>query len=327
MRKLLKPLLPPVAFMLVSFRAAPLPPKDTHGVAVVSHPADRRVDITIDGEPFTSYLYPESAEKPVLYPIRSASGTIVTRGYPLEPRPGEHTDHPHHVGHWFNYGDVNGYDFWGNSTETPAHLKPKTGVIVQKAITRASGGEKKGELAITADWIIPDGTVLIHEQTRFVFAGAPGVRTIDRSTTWTAASTAVTFNDTKEGAFGVRVARSLESPEGRYLGSDGKTGDHVWGTRGPWVGLVGDVDGKPVTIAILNHPSSHAYPTYWHARGYGLFAANPIGQHAYDPTQPTRTLTLQPGKSVTFKYRILIRDAHLGGDQLQQEQARYASER
>jgi hypothetical protein len=93
------------------------------------------------------------------------------------------------------------------------------------------------------------------------------------------------------------------------------------------VGLVGDVDGKPITIAILNHPSSHAYPTYWHARGYGLFAANPIGQHAYDPNQPTRTLTLQPGKSVTFKYRILIRDAHLGGDQLQQEQARYASER
>jgi hypothetical protein len=231
------------------------------------------------------------------------------------------------VGHWFNYGDVNGYDFWGNSTETPANLKPKTGVIVQKSITRASSGDAQGELAVTADWVIPDGTILIHERTQFVFAGGPGVRTIDRVTTWTAANAAVTFNDTKEGAFGVRVARSLESPDGHYVGSDGKTGDDVWGTRGPWVGLVGDVEGKPITIGILNHPSSQAYPTYWHARGYGLFAANPIGQHAYDPNQPTRTLTLQPGKSATFKYRILIRDAHLDAGELQRENSRYASEK
>ncbi|MEO8522449.1 MAG: PmoA family protein, partial [Acidobacteriota bacterium] len=278
------------------------------GVTVVSRPADHRVDIAIDGQPFTSYIYPQSLEKPVLYPIRSASGLIVTRGYPLEPRPGERADHPHHVGHWFNYGDVNGYDFWGNSSETPANLKAKTGVIVQKAITRAAGGAKQGELGVTADWVIPDGSVLLHEQTRFVFAGAPGTRTIDRTTTWTAADKAVTFADTKEGAFAIRVARSLDSPTrqrdafvgadgtrgapkpddnagvtGKYLASTGASGDDVWGTTGPWMGLTGDVDGKPVTIAILNHPSSTNYPTYWHARGYGLFAANPIGRHAYDP--------------------------------------------
>ena len=313
--------------VLFSSGAATLPREDNSRVSIVSRPADRRVDIAIDGQPFTSYIYPESAEKPVLYPIRSASGAIITRGYPLEPRAGEHTDHPHHVGHWFNYGDVNGYDFWGNSSETPADLKPKTGVIVHKSITRAQSGDTQGELAVTADWVIPDGTVLIQERTLFVFAGGPGLRTIDRTTTWTAAKTTVTFNDTKEGAFGVRVARSLESPDGHYIGSDGKTGDDVWGTRGPWVGLVGDVDGKPVTVVILNHPSSQAYPTYWHARGYGLFAANPIGQHAYDPKQPVRTLTLQPGQSATFKYRILIRDAHLAAADLQQENARYASEK
>ena len=315
------------ALVLLSIGATALPHEDSPRVEVVSRPADRRVDIAIDGQLFTSYLYPQSAEKPVLYPIRSASGEVVTRGYPLEPRAGEHTDHPHHVGHWFNYGDVNGYDFWGNSSETPADLKPKTGVIVHKSIARAQGGDRSGELAVTADWVIPDGTVLIREQTQFVFAGGPGVRTIDRTTTWTAGKTAVTFNDTKEGAFGVRVARSLENPEGHYIGSDGKTGDDVWGTRGPWVGLVGDVDGKPITIAIMNHPSSQAYPTYWHARGYGLFAANPIGQHAYDAKQPVRTLMLQPGQSATFRYRILIRDAHLAAADLQRENARYASEK
>ena len=322
----------------------------TEGVTVVSRPADRRVDIAIDGQPFTSYIYPQSFEKPVLYPIRSAAGLTVTRGYPLDPRPGERADHPHHVGHWFNYGDVNGYDFWGNSSETAANLKPKTGVIVQKAIVRAAGGSKSGELSVDADWVIPDGTVLLHEQTRFIFTGGAGTRTIDRTTTWTAADQPITFNDTKEGAFGIRLARSLDSPvqqrdafvgadgkrgppkpddnvgvTGRYIGSDGKTGDDVWGTTGPWMGLTGDVDGKPVTIAIFNHPSSVNYPTYWHARGYGLFAANPIGRHAYDPKQPERTLTLQPGKSATFRFLILVRDAHLGRDELQQIQTEFAN--
>jgi methane monooxygenase PmoA-like len=321
-------------------------------VEIVNRATDQRVDISIDGQPFTSYIYPQSLEKPVLYPIRSAAGVVVTRGYPLEPRPGERADHPHHIGHWFNYGDVNGYDFWGNSSETPPNLKPKTGVIVHKAITRAAGGDKSGELSINADWVIADGTVLLREQTRFIFAGAPGVRTIDRTSTWTAADKAISFNDTKEGAFGIRVARSLDSPvkqqdafvdadgkrgapkaddnvgvTGRYIGSDGKTGDDVWGTTGAWMGLTGTVDGKPVTIGILNHPSSANYPTYWHARGYGLFAANPIGRHAYDPKQPERVLTLEPGKSATFRYRILIRDAQLSRDQLQQEQARFDKEK
>ena len=93
---------------------------DDRGVTVTSRESDRRVDVTIDGRPFTAYIYPTTLEKPVLYPIRSADGTLVTRGYPLDPRPGERTDHPHHVGHWFNHGDVNGYDFWGHSSETPA---------------------------------------------------------------------------------------------------------------------------------------------------------------------------------------------------------------
>jgi hypothetical protein len=325
MRKPLVALVAVVALLSLG-AAAGFSRQDARRVTVASRPADNRVDISIDGQPFTSYLYSGSFEKPVLYPIRSASGVVVTRGYPLEPRPGEHTDHPHHVGHWFNYGDVNGFDFWGNSSETPANLKPKTGVIVHKTMTRAASGTT-GELGVTADWVIPDGTVLLHEQTQFVFGGAPGVRTIDRTSTWTAADKAVTFNDTKEGAFGIRVARSLESPAGLYIGSDGKTGDGVWGTRGPWVGLVGDVEGKPITIAILNHPSSTDYPTYWHARGYGLFAANPIGRHAYDPNQPVHTLTLEPGKSATFRYRILIRDAHLGAEELRQEDTRYAGER
>jgi hypothetical protein len=320
-----------------------------HAVTVTDRPAERRVEVAVDGRPFTSYLYTQSLQKPVLYPIRSAGGAVVTRGYPLEPRPGERADHPHHVGHWFNYGEVNGYDFWGHSDATPAANKPKMGTIVHKAVIRAAGGAERGELAVTADWMVADGATLLREETRFVFSGGPGHRAIDRTTTWTAADKPVTFTDTKEGAFGIRVARALDHPSkspevlvaadgkgterrvdasgptGRYIASDGKTGEDVWGTRGPWMGLTGTVDGQQVTLAIFDHAGNHGHPTYWHARGYGLFAANPIGQHGYDPSQKPVTLTLQPGESVTFRHRILVRDEHMTVDDLNREHDRFAA--
>lgn len=301
-------------------------------VQLVDRPDERRVDVLVGGQPFTSYLHPATLEKPVLYPIRSARGVIVTRGYPLEPRAGEPADHPHHVGHWFNFGDVNGFDFWGHSSATPASQRPKMGSIVHTATVRASSGAGRGELLVRADWRLPDASVLLREDTRFVFAGGPSRRAIDRETTWTAAGRAVTFNDTKEGAFGIRVARGLELPStkpgaggtGRYFGSDGTTGEAVWGTRGPWMALTGTVEGAPVTLAILDHPSNHGAPTYWHARGYGLFAANPFGRHAFDPKQPTATFTLQPGQSMTFRHRILVNDGVLSADDLRREHTAFA---
>lgn len=321
-------------------------------VTVTDRPADHRVDVLVGGRPFTSYRYPGSLQKPVLYPIRSAGGTVVTRGYPLEPKPGERADHPHHVGHWFNYGDVNGYDFWGHSDATPEASKPRMGTIVHKAITHIGSGTDRGELGVTADWVVPGGSILLHEETRFVFSGGERRRVVDRVTTWAAADQAVTFADTKEGAFGIRVARALDHPSktpevlvsaanvketerrldttgatGRYIGSDGKAGEEVWGTRGAWMGLTGVVDGQPVTVAIFDHPSNHGHPTYWHARGYGLFAANPLGRQGYDPAQPPATLTLQPGQSVTFRHRILVEDGHLDAAGLEGEQARFAGSR
>jgi hypothetical protein len=299
---------------------------ETPQLQVVDRPAAHRVDVLVDGQPFTSYLYPRTLEKPVLFPLRTAAGVIVTRGFPLEPRPGEAADHPHHVGHWFNFGDVDGFDFWGHSTATPAANKPKMGVIVHKAVAAASGGAGRGELTARADWMIPDGTVLIEEETRFVFTAGPQRRAIDRETTWRAASRAVTFNDTKEGAFGIRVARGLELPSGgRYQGADGTTGEAVWGTRGPWMMLSGMVEGKAVTLAILDHPANHGYPTYWHARGYGLFAANPFGRHAFDPKQGEAKFTLQPGQSMTFRHRILVQDGALSATDLEAESRRFGS--
>jgi hypothetical protein len=182
------------------------------GVQLVVKEADRRVDVLVDGKPFTSYIWPTTLKKPVLYPLRTSAGTVVTRGFPLEPRPGERVDHPHHVGLWLNHGDVNGFDFWNNSDAIPAKDAAKYGTIVHRAIKSAKGGADKGELAVTEDWTTPDGKTLLREDTTYVFRGGPGLRSIDRITTLTALDQKVTFHDSKEGMIGLRVARELEQP-------------------------------------------------------------------------------------------------------------------
>src|SRR5438552_19094055 len=130
-------------------------------VAVAPNEAARRVDITIDGKPFTSYIWPERIKKPVLYPIRSASGTPVTRGWPLDPRPGERVDHPHHVGLWLNYENVNGIDFWNNSDAIKPADAPKMGTILHRRIVDAKSGSDRGELVTDSDWVLHDGKVIL----------------------------------------------------------------------------------------------------------------------------------------------------------------------
>src|SRR4051794_22464777 len=180
-------------------------------VTVVRAEKDRRVDILIGGQPFTSYTWPVRLKKPVLYPIRTASGTLVTRGFPLDPRPGERVDHPHHVGLWFNYGDVNGFDFWNNSEAIPDADRPKMGTIEHRGIAGATNGAE-GTLTTDSDWLLPDGRIVVKQRTVYGFSGDETTRTIDLDITLTAQDTRVALTDNKEGVLGLRVTRALEEP-------------------------------------------------------------------------------------------------------------------
>ena len=311
-------------------------------VDVVAREADRRVDVLVDGQPFTSYIWPTTLKKPTLYPLRAASGVVVTRGWPLDPRPGERVDHPHQVGLWFDHGDVNGLDFWNNSDAIPAARAAKMGTILHRAVRRAAGGQGEGTLDVTAEWVDYQGKPLLREDTRFVFRAAEGMRAVDRITTLTAVGGPVTFTDNKEGLIGMRVARALEQPSntpevftdaaghattvpmlnndgvtGRYRSSEGLEGDSVWGTRGRWTLLTGVVEGAPVTLAILDHPKNVGFPTYWHARGYGLFAANPLGEKVFTEGKAELNFRLAAGQSTTFRYRVLILSRTATPDQIE----------
>ncbi|HEV8132965.1 MAG TPA: PmoA family protein [Acidobacteriota bacterium] len=321
------------------------------GVTVVRNDAARRVDILVDGKAFASYVYPVNVYKPILFPLRSPSGNIVTRGFPLEPRPGESKDHPHHTGAWFNYGDVNGVDFWGHSDATKPEELKKMGTIFHRSIKEAKSGKDHGELEVTADWVIPDGSTILREETEYVFRATADSRIIDRTTKLTALDKRARFNDTKEGAFAIRVAKSLEHPSkdqqvftdargnktavgkkeagaatGFYLSSEGKTGDEVWGTRGRWVILTGMVNGEPLTLGIFDYPKNPGYPTYWHARGYGLFSANPFGWKDFTNKKEEFNFAIEPKQSATFRWRVWIWSGKASADQAEGQYKKFVSE-
>ena len=305
------------------------------GVGVTVNDAAHRVDITIDGKPFTSYLWQTNQRKPVLYPLIAPDGTTVTRGYPFETRPGERVDHPHHAGLWFNYGNANNVDFWNNSDAIKPADKLKYGSIHQDRIVSSKSGASSGELVTESTWTTGAGDNILQQTTRYVFsrmsiAGQPA-RAIDMTVTLKALSPVV-FHDDKEGVLGIRVAHFLESPTekggtfldangkptavaaadpagatGVYRTSEGKVGDAVWSTRGRWCELSGSTpEGNRETIAIFDHTGNPGYPTYWHARGYGLFAANPLGAHIFDPKAAPLNLSLEKGQTATFRYRVLF---------------------
>jgi hypothetical protein len=282
---------------------------------------------------FTEFLYPDSLEKPVLYPVYAPDGQIITRGFPIHPRGGEPVDHPHHLGLWFSYENVNGLDFWNNSYAIPAEKKHLYGWIRTRRILKthnSTASDPRGSLGYLADWTDQQRNILMKESTTFYFSADSSERIIDRITTLTA-SQDILFKDAKDGLLGLRVTRELQIPSaapgqfiddkgnitkvaagndpdinGNYLTSEGRQGDSAWATRGTWCLLYGKKQNDTISIAIIDHPQNPGYPTYWHARGYGLFAANPLGQKIFSNGRDSLQFSLKKGDSVTFRYRIVI---------------------
>src|SRR5450759_3300583 len=302
-----------------------------NGVKLVRVDDKHKVDVFINGSLFTSYQYPENIEKTFLFPVYAPDGSVITRGYPIEPRKGERVDHPHHIGIWFNHGNVNGLDFWNNSSAIPANKKDSYGHIVHQKIVKAESG-KKGILEVVLNWDDNKGNTLLTENTRYVFSGDKNSRTIDHISTLTAINGPVTLGETKEGMFAIRVDRAFEMPSkesliftddkgnpttvkatdntgvtGMYASSKGLKGDAVWGTRNDWVLLSGIKNNVQITMGIFDNPKNLGYPAYAHASGYGLFSINNFGQNSYDPKQEKMSYKIEKGQSVTLYHRFYVK--------------------
>ena len=291
------------------------------------------VEIRIGGKLITNYWQPAGIKKPVLYPVISPGGQTISRGFPLHPQAGERVDHPHHVGIWFNHGEVQGLDFWNNSTSISPEKQDRYGTILHREFLAVESGDKKGRLKTRSEWVNPGGEVLLEELTTYLFSGDEQVWRVERQTELRAIGDTIEFGDSKEGMFGIRLTGSMEQPsskpakvigpdgdiissdntsiaKGRYRNADGLSGDDVWGTRGPWVCLDGEAEGQAVAVAIFDHPENPAAPAYWHARGYGLFSVNNLGRKSYDKSQEEFLLTLPAGESLQFRHQLLVYQGH-----------------
>lgn len=323
----MKKLISVMFILTMLFSASVAQPK----IELVPKPADKKIDVLIGGKLFTSYIYPDNIKKPVLWPVITAGGNEVTRQFPLKNKAGERSDHPHHVGIWLNYGDVNGLDFWNNSEAISKEEAPKFGTIYHETVESAVSGKGKATLRTTESWQDINHNKLLKEITEYTFLVEGKTRIIDRTTTLKAENGKINITDNKEGMFAIRVTRELELPaqgkveltdshgtvttvdatndgvaKGNYLSSEGITGEAVWATRGKWMKLWGEVNGEKVAIVIFDHPGNPGYPTYWHARGYGLFAANTLGQKVFSKGKEEMNFSIENGESATFRYRLAV---------------------
>jgi len=305
-----------------------------HGFSVVEKLTEKKVDVLFDGRPLTSYTWLDSLFKPVLYPINTFSGIPITRRFPLSLVPGEPADHPHQVGLFFTHESVNGFDFWNLSQAIPPSKRNNYGRIEHVSILEKKSEGTTAHLTVLLLWKTYGGEVLMEETTRFNFQIANNDFIIDRQTSLKAIGKKIIFKDAKDALLGLRVARELELPNewkvpfvqqdgtlsspmvdnsqatGNYFNSEGVKGEAVWGVRSKWVCLTGEKTRSKISIVIFDHPKNLEYPSFWHARSYGLFAINPLGKKIFAKNEDLN-FSLQEGSSQSFHYRILIHEGEI----------------
>jgi len=287
-----------------------------------------RLSVLIDGAPFTEIFQGPQTRKPYLHPLRSASGRIVTRRFPMETVPGEPNDHPHHQGLSFTHADVNGFNFWASDA---TQLDAKSGSIRLKRIVSTEDGKTEGRAVIEYEWLDPSGRAILAETRTLAFRGGSD-RSLDLDIRLTALEKAV-FGDTKEGTLSIRLAAPLEEERGGLMAGAGgcRTEKECWGSRGDWMDYSGVIDGEALGVAIFDHPGNPSHPTFWHSRAYGLFSANPFGANDFhrgrkEPVQERDgSMTLEKGASARFRYRILIHSGRTDAVALEEAYRAYSS--
>jgi len=287
-------------------------------VRISQLPGTLRIDV--GGEPFCEYHFQQTNSRPYLYPIRGPGGLAMTRHWPMREVEGEERDHVHHRSFWWAHGDVNGVDFWSESA--------KAGRTVHDAFLAIESGPKSGLVRSRNRLVQKDGALVAVSEQTMRFWGERDARWIDFAVTVRASNGELVFGDTKEGTMALRLAETMRLKpnkaglgSGHIVNSEGLREGATWGQRAKWVDYYGPVEGQVVGVAIFDHPKNPRYPTWWHVRDYGLFAANPFGIHDFE-RQPADAgkLVVPSGESVTFQYRFYF---HRGDEQAGAVAGRY----
>ena len=263
-----------------------------------------RVVVAINGKPFTNLYYGKDANKRFLHPLTSATGKIVTRGIASDPVTGDRTDNPHQRGVWVGSELLNGTDFWENN---PSYQRTHMGKIEFKDLTAAVSGKDRGTLSFLAKWITEDGRFLVAEKQTVLFYAQPNDCRMFDVDLELEGKQRVRFEDHADNVIGIRLGLPFDDHYGgKVANAQGIVGSAVRGARSEWADWMATVGGEKVGVAIFDHPLNLNYPCRWNVKLYGIMFANPFGQHAFDPTAPMLSYTLEPGKKIHLRYRFLV---------------------
>jgi len=292
------------------------------GVTIDQQPG--KLVINLDSQPFAEYVFTNTS-RPYCYPVYAPGQLLITRNWPMKDVPGESHDHPHHKGLWFAHGAVNGIDFWSE--------QPGAGKTVHQRFTSIKPGKSFGVIKSENQWVSDKGAIVCTDERTLRFGKTSkdgNARFIDFQITIHASHGPITLGDTKEGTMAVRIAESMRlaggEGKGHIVNSRGLHDNETWGKRAEWCDYYGPVDGKVAGIAIFDHPQNPRHPTWWHVRDYGLFAANPFGQHDFEKLKDVSAgnLTVTKGSSITFKYRFLFHEGDDSQGRVAQEWSEFA---
>lgn len=272
-----------------------------------------RLEVDLGGSP-AAVLHLAAEPRPFVHPLRSPEGVELTRAWPMEERAGEEPDHPHHTSLWVAHGDLDGHDFWHSKAEAAR-------IELDGEIERLEldGGVR---VRVPYRWVVGDDEVLLRERREWSLFDAGDHRVVDLVCVLEAVGEVRTLGDTKEGSFAVRVRPELrvEGPHaaGQLTNSEGQEGRAVWGQRARWIHDQGEVEGRVRGVALLDAPTNPRFPTWWHARTYGLLAANPFGRRAFEGGEaPDGALRLEPGTPVRFAHRLLLHDGEWSAERVE----------
>jgi hypothetical protein len=266
-----------------------------------------RLRVEVNGELFTEYFF-KDVPRPYCYPLIGPGKAAMTRDWPMKDSPGEEHDHPHHRSLWFAHGAMNGQDFWSE--------EKAFGKTVHEEFLEVKSGKDVGVIKSRNKWVASDGTVVCTDDRtlRIYNPGRANERVLDFDITLFASNGELTLGDTKEGTMAVRLAETMRLKgkvgQGHIVNSAGVRDGQTWGKRADWCDYYGPVEGKTVGVAIFDHPQNPRHPTWWHVRDYGLFAANPFGQHDFESLadKTAGNLTVPADKSMTFRYRFYLHE-------------------
>ena len=283
---------------------------------------DQGLVVKKDGKLVTHYLV-KSGNKPILWPVIGPTGKEMTRAYPMRMVDGEKKDHVHQRSLWFTHGSVNEFSFWEevNPKKAPGEQRHREFKVQE-------GGEQATIVSQT-DWL-GDGKKVLEDERTIVIRDQEGARVLDYRIVLRASEGDVHFGETKEGSFGIRIPTSMDvdsKQRGQIVNDGGQTDAEAWGQKASWVDYHGPVEGEHLGIAVLNHPQSFRYPTRWHVRTYGLFAANPWGVKDFTAGKEAGgEYTLPKGESLTLSYRVIFHKGDEKEGKIAQEFEKFAAE-